>query len=76
MNCLDVLGLASGLCQQANGAGDPWPPDEVARARAYLRERLDGWRPGLPGQGRRDAAAFTYVSEALKEHEALESGAR
>lgn len=54
--------LATGLCQQANGASDPWDEETVARVLDYLRGRLGNWHEPHTDRSR---AARAYVEAAI-----------
>jgi hypothetical protein len=63
-----LYGLATGLCQQANGSTAPWGLERVEKVRAYLARRVRHWSPpARPEQAVRDAAVLLYVSAALLE---------
>ncbi len=66
--------LATGLCQQANGAADPWVRADVQTTIRYLEKRLKGWKPAIPRQSVRDAAMREYVEAAMAEWRAGREG--
>ena len=65
-----LYALSEGLMNQASGAADPWHPEEVAEVVAYLRKRLDAWKPsGCATSAVWDAAVALTVRASLDSYQ-------
>ena len=65
--------LCVGITQQASGASDPWPDEDIELVRAYLRERLSQWHPNTGTiSSDFDEAVRTLVEAALDQVSARE----